>query len=70
MRAIRGGSIGLVFQDPSSSLNPIFTIGHQLREALSLHGSLRRGAVTRRAQELLDLVRIPDPRADPRPVSA
>ncbi len=63
MRAIRGGSIGLVFQDPSSSLNPIFTIGHQLREALWLHGSLRRGAVTRRAQELLDLVRIPDPRA-------
>ena len=62
MRAIRGGRIGLVFQDPSSSLNPIFTIGHQLREALVLHGPLGRGAAMRRAEELLELVRIPDPR--------
>ena len=63
MRAIRGGLIGTVFQDPSTSLNPILTIGHQLREGLRLHLGLGRAAATRRAAELLDLVRIPDPRA-------
>ena len=63
LRTIRGGSIGLIFQDPASALNPIFTIGHQLREAITRHTSLPRQAATTRAEELLDLVRIPDSRA-------
>ena len=63
MRGIRGRAIGLVFQDPSSSLNPLFTVGHQVREGLTLHLGLGRAAATRRAAELLELVRIPDPSA-------
>ncbi len=61
MRAVRGRQIAMVFQDPMSSLNPILTIGHQLREPLVLQLGLARAAAQARAEELLALVRIPSP---------
>lgn len=60
---IRGGRIGMVFQDPMSSLNPVLTIGHQLREVLVRHTDLRGAALKRRMIELLDIVGIPHPEA-------
>jgi oligopeptide transport system ATP-binding protein len=63
LNTIRGASVAMVFQDPSSSLNPVLTVGRQLRESLAVHLSLGRAAAKRRAAELLDLVGIPDPRA-------
>ena len=62
MRGVRGKQISMVFQDPMSSLNPVYSVGFQIKEALRLHLDLARGAATRRACELLDLVGIPDPR--------
>ena len=61
MRAVRGKDIGMVFQDPMSSLNPVMTVGKQLCEPLELHLNLGRAEARRRAIELLDLVGIPDP---------
>jgi oligopeptide/dipeptide ABC transporter ATP-binding protein len=61
MRAVRGRQMAMVFQDPMASLNPIFTIGHQLREPLILCLGLGRRAADVRARELLGLVRIPAP---------
>ena len=63
MRAIRGQVIGMVFQDPSGSLNPVFSIGRHVREALLLHQRISCRDADKRALELLELVRIPDPRA-------
>jgi len=61
MNAIRGGGIGLVFQEPSTALNPVFTIGNQIEETLAVHGLARGRAARARAIELLDAVRVPDP---------
>jgi oligopeptide/dipeptide ABC transporter ATP-binding protein len=61
MRDVRGRKMAMVFQDPMASLNPIFTIGHQLREPLMLSLGLGRRAAEVRARELLRLVRIPAP---------
>jgi oligopeptide/dipeptide ABC transporter ATP-binding protein len=61
MRSVRGRKMAMVFQDPMASLNPIFTIGHQLREPLILSLGLGRRAAEVRASELLRLVRIPAP---------
>jgi oligopeptide/dipeptide ABC transporter ATP-binding protein len=61
MRDVRGRKMAMVFQDPMASLNPIFTIGHQLREPLMLSLGLGRRAAEVRARELLGLVRIPAP---------
>jgi oligopeptide/dipeptide ABC transporter ATP-binding protein len=60
MRAIRGGEIAMIFQDPMSSLNPVLTIADQIGETLRLHQGLDRPAARRRAVELLEMVRIPD----------
>ena len=62
LRAIRGARIGFVFQDPMTSLNPVFTVGFQLMEPLRKHMGLSRSRARRRAQELLELVGIPDAR--------
>ncbi|MCU0910539.1 MAG: ABC transporter ATP-binding protein [Rhodobacteraceae bacterium] len=61
MRDIRGGEIGMVFQEPMTSLNPVFTIGRQLSDGLMLHRGLSRDAARARALELLQEVRIPEP---------
>ena len=62
MRAIRGARIGMVFQDPMTSLNPVFTVGYQITEPLRRHMGLDKKAAAARAVELLDLVGIPDAR--------
>ena len=60
LRAVRGAEIGFIFQDPMTSLNPVFTVGFQLMEPLRLHMGLSKAAARSRAIELLELVGIPD----------
>ena len=62
LRAVRGGQIGFVFQDPMTSLNPVYTVGMQIMEPLRKHMGLRKAAARNRAGELLELVGIPDAR--------
>jgi oligopeptide transport system ATP-binding protein len=62
MRAIRGGEIAMIFQDPMTSLNPVLPIGHQIVEALEAHQGMGREVARRRALELLQLVGIPSAR--------
>jgi oligopeptide/dipeptide ABC transporter ATP-binding protein len=62
LRAVRGGGIGMVFQDPMTSLNPVLTVGRQLTEGMELHLGLSAREARERAVELLDTVGIPDPR--------
>ncbi|MEV0478499.1 ABC transporter ATP-binding protein [Streptomyces prunicolor] len=62
MRAVRGKEIGMIFQDPMSSLDPAFTTGYQLTSVLRRHTGLGRRAARGRAVELLGLVGIADPR--------
>jgi oligopeptide transport system ATP-binding protein len=59
LRAVRGKEIAMIFQDPMTSLNPVLTVGRQLREAIEAHLDLDRRAVAQRAVELLDQVGIP-----------
>ena len=59
MRSIRGAQIAMVFQDPMTSLNPVFTIGFQISEALMLHQSMDKNQASKRAAELLTMVGIP-----------
>ncbi len=60
MRAIRGAGIGFVFQEPMTALDPVYTVGAQIVEALEVHGLARGRAAHRRAIELLEAVRIPN----------
>ncbi|MEY1555022.1 ABC transporter ATP-binding protein [Yoonia sp. R2331] len=60
LRAVRGGKIGFVFQDPMTSLNPVFTVGMQLAEPLRKHMGMTKKQAAVRAKELLELVGIPD----------
>jgi peptide/nickel transport system ATP-binding protein len=60
MRAVRGAEISLIFQEPMTALNPVFTIGDQLRETLLVHGRATRRDAGAHAVELLEAVRIPD----------
>ena len=62
LRQVRGRKIGMIFQDPMTSLNPIASIGWQLQEPLRLHLGLGRQAAAARSESLLDLVGIPQPR--------
>jgi oligopeptide transport system ATP-binding protein len=59
MRDIRGRQIAMIFQDPMTSLNPVLTIGRQLREALETHFDMKKKEAEQRAAELLDRVGIP-----------
>jgi oligopeptide/dipeptide ABC transporter ATP-binding protein len=61
LRRVRGGSIAIVFQDPMTSLNPVFRIGWQIVESLQLHRGMRGRAARQRAIELLERVGIPAP---------
>jgi peptide/nickel transport system ATP-binding protein len=61
MRAIRSREIAMVFQEPMTSLNPVFTVGEQIAEVLRLHQKLPRRAAMARAVEMLGLVHIPNP---------
>lgn len=63
MRAVRGAEISLIFQEPMTALNPVFTIGDQLAETLLVHDRATRREARAKAIELLDAVRIPDPAA-------
>ncbi len=63
LRRVRGDEIGMVFQDPTTSLNPVLTVGQQLTEGLREHRPMSRKALLERAIELLRLVGIPDPLA-------
>ncbi|MDQ6621272.1 MAG: ABC transporter ATP-binding protein [Pseudomonadota bacterium] len=61
LREMRGADISMIFQEPMTSLNPVFTVGFQLTEVLRLHRGMSPGQARRRAVELLDEVGIPDP---------
>ena len=61
MRAIRGAEIGFIFQEPMTALNPVFTIGDQIAEALLVHRKTTRSQARAKVLDLLDAVRIPDP---------
>ena len=61
MRAFRGEKISIIFQDPMTSLNPVYTIGNQLREAILLHTDRNREQANARALEMLQLVGVNEP---------
>jgi oligopeptide/dipeptide ABC transporter ATP-binding protein len=61
MQRIRGNRIAMIFQEPMTSLNPIFTVGYQIAEAVRRHRNLSRTAAREQAVEMLDSVGIPDP---------
>jgi oligopeptide/dipeptide ABC transporter ATP-binding protein len=60
MREVRGAGIALIFQEPMTALNPVFTVGDQIAETLQVHGRATRRQALAMAVELLDRVRIPD----------
>ncbi|HQY44764.1 MAG TPA: ABC transporter ATP-binding protein [Paracoccaceae bacterium] len=60
LRSVRGAGIGFIFQDPMTSLNPVFTVGFQIMEPLRKHMGMDKAQAKARAQQLLELVGIPD----------
>ena len=62
MRRVRGGKISMIFQEPSTSLNPVFKVGDQIIEAIQLHQKLGREKGKRKTVEMLEKVGMPDPK--------
>ncbi|HVY51814.1 MAG TPA: ABC transporter ATP-binding protein [Devosia sp.] len=63
MRALRGNKVAMIFQEPMSSLNPVYTVGAQITEILHLHNRISRKDALERARQLLEEVQIPEPEA-------
>ncbi len=61
MRAVRGNEIAMIFQEPMTSLNPVFTIGNQIAEVFQIHRKMSKKDAYKEAERMLDLVRIPSP---------
>ena len=70
MREVRGGEIGMVFQEPMTSLNPVLTIGRQITETLEQHRGADRATAEGAPSSCLRLVGIADPAAPPEAVPA
>ncbi len=62
LRSVRGADLAMIFQEPMTSLNPIFTVGEQIAESIRLHQGLSQGEALAKALQMLDQVRIPDAR--------
>ncbi len=62
MRKLRGPKMAIVFQDPTTSLNPVYTVGKQLTDIITLHRKITKSEAEERASRLLDVVGIPEPR--------
>jgi oligopeptide transport system ATP-binding protein len=62
MRLVRGAEIAMIFQEPMTSLNPVYTVGEQIIEAIRFHETMSRRAARARAEEMLELLGIPEPR--------
>ncbi|HZG92403.1 MAG TPA: ABC transporter ATP-binding protein [Pseudonocardia sp.] len=62
LNKVRGRSISMIFQDPMTSLNPVYTVGYQVTEAVLAHQDVSKAQARERAAELLEIVRIPNPR--------
>lgn len=60
MRSIRGNEIAMIFQEPMTSLNPVFTVGDQISEAILLHENVSRAVAADKVRQLLEMVRLPD----------
>jgi oligopeptide/dipeptide ABC transporter ATP-binding protein len=67
MRKVRGKKISMIFQEPMTSLNPVFTVGSQIMEAIQLHQNVNRAEARRRAIKMLDKVRVPEQRINEYP---
>ena len=67
MQKIRGDKVAMIFQDPMTALNPIFTVGDQIAESVMLHQKLKRVDAEKKAEEMLELVGIPASRKDDYP---
>ena len=61
LREVRGNEISMIFQEPMTSLNPVYTVGDQIAEAVRLHQGVGQRAALDRAAEMLELVGIPSP---------
>jgi oligopeptide/dipeptide ABC transporter ATP-binding protein len=61
MQRVRGAQISLVFQEPMTALNPVFTVGNQIEETLMVHGRANRRTARQKAIDLLEAVRVPEP---------
>jgi peptide/nickel transport system ATP-binding protein len=62
MRAVRGNEIAMIFQDPMTALNPVFSVGSQIVESIRIHQKVSKQAAWNRAVELLALVGVPEPK--------
>lgn len=62
METLRGPFVSMIFQEPMTALDPVFTIGHQITETIARHEGLSRRAATARAVELLEMVQVPSPK--------